>query len=176
MRNRAAHECDLAGPGYLKIADILTAPTEKALIFLAGNRRANAHPNHSFVLPGTSARGTYYSALMFAVRITLPHLSVSSTMNLRKSPADPISAVAPRSESRALILGSASAAFVSRLSLLTMSVGVLRGAPRADQTLASYPVTNSLTAGMSGSASERVMVVTAPPGPNPTIIRTGRVG
>jgi hypothetical protein len=31
-----------------------------------------------------------------------------------------------------LILGSASAAFVSRLSLLTMSVGVLRGAPRAE--------------------------------------------
>jgi len=37
MRNRAAHECDLAGPGYLKIADILTPPAEKALIFLAGN-------------------------------------------------------------------------------------------------------------------------------------------
>jgi hypothetical protein len=44
MRNRAAHECNFAGSGYSKVADILTAPAQKALIFLASNRRANARP------------------------------------------------------------------------------------------------------------------------------------
>jgi hypothetical protein len=50
MRNRAAHECNLAGPGNAKIADILATPAEKTLVFLARNRCADTRRRHSFVL------------------------------------------------------------------------------------------------------------------------------
>jgi hypothetical protein len=53
------------------------------------------------------------------------------------------------------------AALISLLSLLTMSTGVLLGAPMPNHTLASKPGKNSLTVGMSGSTSERFAVVTA---------------
>jgi hypothetical protein len=58
-----------------------------------------------------------HSALMLAVRITLPHFSVSSAINLLKSAGEPGSAVTPNSASRAFILASASAALISLLSL-----------------------------------------------------------
>src|SRR5262245_6877976 len=102
-----------------------------------------------------------YSGLMLAARITLAHFSVSAAMSLPKSAAEPPSTVPPRSASRALILGSASAVLNSLLSLSTISAGVLRGAPTPYHVLASNPGRKSPTVGMSGSASERVAVVTA---------------
>jgi hypothetical protein len=51
--------------------------------------------------------------------------------------------VAPNSTSRALILGSASPALISLLSLSTISIGVFLGAPMPCQVLASSPATNS---------------------------------
>ena len=45
------------------------------------------------------------SGLMFAVRTTLAHFSVSSTMNLPKSAGEPGNAAAPRSVNRAFSLG-----------------------------------------------------------------------
>src|SRR5262249_35244601 len=100
-----------------------------------------------------------HSGLMFAARITLAHFSVSSAMSLPKSAGEPGSAVAPNSESRASILGSARPALISLLSLSTISAGVDFGAPTPNQALASKPGKNSPTVGMSGSACERVAVV-----------------
>jgi hypothetical protein len=64
------------------------------------------------------------SGLIFAARITLPHFSVSSAMSFPKSAGEPASTVLPWSESRALNLGSASAALISLLSLRMISAGV----------------------------------------------------
>jgi hypothetical protein len=47
------------------------------------------------------------------------------------------------------------------LSLSMLSAGVFFGAPMPFTALASYPGTNSATVGVSGSASERAVVVTA---------------
>jgi hypothetical protein len=52
--------------------------------------------------------------------ITLPHFSVSSAMNLPKSAGEPACTKVPSSVSRALNLGSASAALISLLSLSMM--------------------------------------------------------
>src|SRR6516165_512918 len=78
-----------------------------------------------------------YSGLMLAARITLPHFSVSSAISLPKSAGEPGSSVAPRSASRALILGSARAALTSLLSFSMMSVGVFLGAPMPNHALTS---------------------------------------
>ena len=56
-----------------------------------------------------SAAVADHSGLMLAARITLAHFSVSSAMSLPKSAGEPASTVPPRSASRALIFGSASA-------------------------------------------------------------------
>src|SRR6266540_68779 len=58
-----------------------------------------------------------HSGLMFAVRITLAHFSVSSAKSLPKSAGEPPSTVPSRSASCALNLGSTSAALISLLSL-----------------------------------------------------------
>src|SRR5215831_9261834 len=68
---------------------------------------------------------------------TLPHFSVSSTMSLPKSLGEPLSAMPPRSVSRAFILGSATPALVSLLSLSMISTSVFLGAPTPNQALAS---------------------------------------
>src|SRR5205807_6680471 len=65
------------------------------------------------------------SALTPANFTTLPHFSVSSTMSLPKSLGEPVSAMPPRSASRAFILGSATPASISLLSLSMISTGVL---------------------------------------------------
>src|SRR5262245_61302598 len=79
------------------------------------------------------------SALMPANLITLAHFSVSSAMSLPKSAGEPASTVPPSSVIRAFIVGSASAAFISRLSMSMMSGAVLLGAPTPNQVLASKP-------------------------------------
>src|SRR5215470_11996975 len=68
---------------------------------------------------------------------TLPHFSVSSTMSLPKSLGEPVSAMPPRSASRAFVLGLATPAPISLLSLSMISTGVLLGAPTPNQPLAS---------------------------------------
>ena len=82
-------------------------------------------------------------------------------MIFSKSAGDIGAGALPRFARRALILGSASATLISRLSLPTISAGVFLGAPMPCQVLASKPGTNSPTAGTSGSASERCAEVTA---------------
>jgi hypothetical protein len=58
-----------------------------------------------------------HSGLRPANFTTLPHFAVSSAMSFPKSAGEPASNVPPRSASRALILGSASPALISLLSL-----------------------------------------------------------
>ena len=62
--------------------------------------------------------------------MTLPHFSVSSAMSLPKSAGVNGRAVAPKSASLVLILGSTSAVLISLLSLSMISAGVFLGAPR----------------------------------------------
>src|SRR5215472_18420668 len=96
------------------------------------------------------------SGLMLATRITLPHFFVSSAMSLAKSAGEPASAATPRLANRACNLGSAMVALTSLFSRSMTSAGVPFGAPMPYQ-----PGKISLTAGTSGSACERVVVVTA---------------
>src|SRR5262249_47425424 len=77
------------------------------------------------------------SGLMLAARITLPHFSVSSSINLPKSVGEPTSGGPPKSASRALILASANEALISLLSRSTISAGVALGAAMPHQLLAS---------------------------------------
>ena len=76
-----------------------------------------------------SCLGDGLNGLMFANLITFAHRSVSSTTSLWNSAGDIIKIGLPRFSSRALIVGSTSAAFTSRLSRVTISVGVFAGAP-----------------------------------------------
>src|SRR5713101_9190935 len=117
-----------------------------------------------------SRNGTYgISRLLFSDHsgfapenlITLAHFSVSSAMSLPKSAEEPGSTVPPRSANRAFSLGSARPALISALSFPTISDGAFVGALRPTHWLASKPGTKSPTVGISGSASERVAVVTA---------------
>jgi hypothetical protein len=56
---------------------------------------------------------------------------------LPKSAGEPVCTMYPKSANRAFILGSARAALISLLSLSTISVGVLLGAPMPCQRIAS---------------------------------------
>src|SRR5262249_51877551 len=80
---------------------------------------------------------TLHSGLMLAARITLPHFSTSSAMNLPKSEGIIGIGMPPKSSSRALIVGSARAALVSLLSLSMISAGGFLGATRPCHPLAS---------------------------------------
>jgi hypothetical protein len=60
---------------------------------------------------------------------TLPHFSVSSTMNLPNSSGELTNAWEPQLAINPLILGSARPALISLLSPSMISVGVFRGAP-----------------------------------------------
>src|SRR5262245_30919909 len=79
----------------------------------------------------------HQSALMLAARITFAHFSVSSAMNLPNSAGESARGPAPRSASRALILGSARPALISLFSFSTISAGVAFGAPRPNHTITS---------------------------------------
>src|SRR6516164_5450010 len=71
-----------------------------------------------------------YSTLMPAVRITLPHFSVSSVMNLANSAGELTNGCPPKSTRRAWKLESARIALTALLSLSMISTGVFAGAPR----------------------------------------------
>jgi hypothetical protein len=74
-----------------------------------------------------ASSGLAYSGFISAARITLPHFSVSSAMNLPKLAGEPANTIAPRSATRAFSLGSARPALISLLSLSTISAGVFLG-------------------------------------------------
>src|SRR5258708_39125439 len=78
-----------------------------------------------------------YSTLMLAARITLPHFSASSSINLPKSEAESASTLPPEFTSCAFILGSARPGLISLLSLSMISAGVFFGAPMPCHALAS---------------------------------------
>src|ERR1700680_1046061 len=78
-----------------------------------------------------------HSALMLAARITLPHFSVSSAMNFPKAAGVIDIGEPPRSAILAFIVGSASSASISPLSVSMIGAGVFLGAPRPNQPLAS---------------------------------------
>src|SRR5262245_24224405 len=78
-----------------------------------------------------------HSGLMLAARITLRHFSVSAAMNFPNSLGELGNMVAPSSAIRVLILGSASAALISLLSLSIISAGVSFGTPTPFHALAS---------------------------------------
>jgi RNA polymerase sigma-32 factor len=66
---------------------------------------------------------------IFAARITLPHLSVNSTMCLPNSAGELANTVSPNWLIRCLILELARPALIASLSFSMMSVGVFLGAP-----------------------------------------------
>src|SRR5215831_1040239 len=78
-----------------------------------------------------------HSGLMLAPRITFAHFAVSSAMSFSKSGGEPLNTVPPCSTSRALIIGSATAALICLLSFSTISADVLLGAPTPYHVLAS---------------------------------------
>src|SRR5580704_9358603 len=77
------------------------------------------------------------SSLMPASRMTLPHFLSSSVMNFPNSWGVIRIGSTPKSASRALAAGSASAALIAPLSLPTMSAGVSFGAQMPYQPSAS---------------------------------------
>jgi len=102
-----------------------------------------------------------YSALMPAARTTLPRFSVSSTINCPNSVGELVNGRAPSSASRTFIFGSTRPAFISMLSLSTISAGVFLGATIPNHEAASKRRRNSPIVGTSGSTGKRVAVVTA---------------
>src|SRR5499426_4220956 len=81
--------------------------------------------------------GRHHSGLMLAARITLPHFSVSSAMSLPNSAGVIGIGAPPSSTSRALSLGSARPALISRFSVAMISGGVFLGAVTLNHTLTS---------------------------------------
>ena len=87
-----------------------------------GHRRRHRHPGrdhpaagHAAAAQGAVARARHYSGLIFAVWITLAHVAVCAAMNVPNSAADIGVGTKPRSLSRALMVGSASAALTLSL-------------------------------------------------------------
>src|SRR5262249_43101402 len=83
--------------------------------------------------------------------ITLAHFSVSAAMRFPYSLGDSASTSPPSSAKRALIVGSARAALISRLSVSMISARVFFGAPIPAHALVSKPGTKSPSVGTSGS-------------------------
>src|SRR6516225_8670205 len=133
--------------------------------------RTKPRSHHSIISPQPAHRsmrndgGTRffasYSALAPENLITLAHLSVSSAMRIVYSLGDSASISPPSSAMRVLIVGSARTALISRLSVSMISAGVFFGAPIPAHALVSKPGTKSPSGGTSGSASRRVVAVTA---------------
>ena len=81
--------------------------------------------------------GQLYCGLMLAARMTFAHFAASSATNFVKAAGELANGVPPNSANRALIFGSASAAFISVFSLSMMSEDVLFGAAKPYQLLAT---------------------------------------
>src|SRR5215469_351447 len=91
-------------------------------------RIAGARNDHSRPHALRSRRSRDHSGLMPATLMTLAHFTMSAAMNLPKSAPELTSGAPPRSMALALIIGSESAAAISRLSFSTISAGVPLGA------------------------------------------------
>src|SRR5262249_23569642 len=156
-----AHLVGQPVPGYL----IYCRPRAvESLLFIGANNSSNAslHIPTPIRLSGRRGRsGRNQSTLMLAARTTLAHFSVSSRISLPKSAGEPGSTIPPRSANRVFTWGSPRAALISILSFSMIAGDVSLGATSPTHWLASKPGMNSLSVGMSGSASERVAVVTA---------------
>src|SRR5262249_57295958 len=76
---------------------------------------------------------------------TLPHFSVSSAMSRPNAEGEPASGSPPISANFAVIMGSLSAALISRLSLSMTSTGVFFGAAMPYHWLASSPAPKTPT-------------------------------
>jgi hypothetical protein len=110
---------------------ILTEPHDELAAFVCSEKnivrgderaiRGTGVTEHWIGLP-------HQSALMLRVRMTLPHFSVSSAMNLPKSAGEPAIGVPSKSASLAFSLGAARPALISLLSSSTISAGVFLGA------------------------------------------------
>src|SRR5262249_12626790 len=101
-----------------------------------------AHRYSHIGIYGISTADRPQSALMLRARITLPHFSVSSAMCLPKSAGEPGSTVPPRSASRGFMLGPATPALISLLSLSTISTGVFLGALPGARLVTRYEFGN----------------------------------
>src|SRR6478752_4976302 len=105
-----------------------------------------------------------FSTLIFASRITGPHLSVSDFRKAASCAGVEPLGLAPSSSNRDLTGGCTSAALVSALILATTSGGVLAGTKKPNQENTSKPGTpDSAMVGISGTAATRSLVVTASP-------------
>src|SRR5262245_55974988 len=118
-------------------------------------------PNRHSVFCECDSQVASHSGLMPANLTTLPHFSVSSAISFLNESGDIESTGLPICSSRALMLGSARPALISRLSCSMIPAGVIVGAPMPDQPPPTYPGTKSPTVGMSGSAGARIALVTA---------------
>jgi hypothetical protein len=97
-----------------------------------------------------------HSALMPVARITLAHFAVSFATNFVNWLGAIGIGTPPTCASFSFMFGSASAAFISLFSSMTISVGTFFGAPKPVQGTASEPGTNSAIGGTPGSAASRV--------------------
>src|SRR4051812_9133087 len=84
-----------------------------------------------------SGRQEAHAGLMFPLRITLAHFSISPAISVTSSAGGIGMGTPPRSANRACILGSARPALISRPILSTISAGVPRGAPTPYHALTS---------------------------------------
>src|SRR5258708_2802005 len=127
VTGRVGQSCASAG-----VIDTASAAAAK-FILLVGM----ATPIRQSDAMGNQLTRSSHSGLRLAARTTLPHFSVSSAMSWPNAAGEPASASPPMSANRAFILGSASAALISWLSLSMISGGVLLGAPTPYHWLAS---------------------------------------
>ena len=107
---------------------------------------------------------------MLIVRITLPHFAASSAMNLPKAAGEPGTTVLPSSVNRALISGSERAAFDFGVELVDYLEGVLGSADASPRACPRKPAQTRPLWGRSGSAAERVAVVTASARSSPALM------
>ena len=102
-----------------------------------------------------------HSALMLAVRMILAHLSFSSETKLPNSLCVIGIGIPPILVKRALTSESARPALISRSSVSTIPMGVLRGTPTPAHKVVSKRGRKSLTGGIFGKPSHLVGLVTA---------------
>src|SRR5262245_66322897 len=96
-----------------------------------------------------------HSDLMPANLTTFAHFSVSAAISCVKPAGDSGITVAPSAVRRALIRGSERPALISRLSLSTISTGVLLGASKPRNPHDTSPGTESPTVGPKCKTTQR---------------------
>src|SRR5262249_59126296 len=106
--------------------------------------------------PGGCRVRSHSSTLIFASRMTGPHLSISDLRKAASSCGVEPTSVAPNCSSRSFIIGWPSAATTSSLIFLMLVVGVLAGTKKANHVETSKPATPaSAMFASSGAAATR---------------------